>query len=43
MPDKVRMKTALEASRSPAILLPRNTQVQWNKQYLGQEQCMGIY
>lgn len=43
MPDKVRMKTALEALGSPAILLPRNTQVDWNKEYVRQEQFMAIY
>lgn len=43
MSVKVRMKTALEALESPAILLPRNTQVHWNKQYLRKEQFMGIY
>jgi len=42
-PDKVKIKTAMEALRSPAVLLPVNTQVHWNKQYLGQEQFVGIY
>lgn len=40
MPDKVRAKTALEALRCPVFLLPRNTQVGWNKQCLRQEKFM---
>lgn len=43
MPGRVRMKTAREALRSSDALLPRNPQVHWDKQCLGQERLMGIY
>lgn len=33
----------MEALRNPAILLAVNTQVHWNKQYLGKEQSVGTY
>lgn len=42
MPDKVRAKAALEALRCPVFLLPRSTQVGWNKQCLRQEQLLGM-